>query len=384
MARLRITLPGGGCHHCVSRVVDRRFIFGEEEIGVFVATLRRLEAFLDVRVLTYCVMSNHFHLLLEVPGPDEVTRLTAQSLRERLPLLYHGQALVGVRAEIDSALDAAAKPGGSKAWADAITARYQARMGNLSTFLKELKWRFSKWFNGKNDRVGALWEDRFRSVLVQGSKNALMTIAAYIDLNPVRAGMVEDPKDYRWCGYGEAVAGKKIARKNLSLMHLRTGAWQAEANAGDREDTTRTLPSSGGKHTPTVSVARITWKQLGPAYRMYLFGQGQRRLGHGQTGRGAKPGISPTNVREVIDVEGDRLPPRVIASTPPPSPAAIRQLQRHRVRHFTEGTVFGSADFVEQVFESHRELFGKGRKSGARKIRSADFGDLEVLRDLRD
>lgn len=43
-----------------------------------------------------------------------------------------------------------------------------------------------------------MWEDRFRSVLVEGRGHALRTMAAYIDLNPVRAGLCEDPKDYRW------------------------------------------------------------------------------------------------------------------------------------------------------------------------------------------
>lgn len=51
--------------------------------------------------------------------------------------------------------------------------------------------------------------DRNRSILVQGSSNALTTMAAYIDLNPVRAGLVEDPGAYRYCGYGEAVGGSR-------------------------------------------------------------------------------------------------------------------------------------------------------------------------------
>ena len=54
-------------YHCVSRVVDRRFIFGREEKDVFVKMMREYEAFCGVRVLAYCVMSNHFHVLVEVP-----------------------------------------------------------------------------------------------------------------------------------------------------------------------------------------------------------------------------------------------------------------------------------------------------------------------------
>ncbi len=52
-------------------------------------------------------------------------------------------------------------------------------------------------------------------MLVEGQGNPLQTMAAYIDLNPVRAGIVDDPKDYRFCGYAEAVAGVVEAKRGL-------------------------------------------------------------------------------------------------------------------------------------------------------------------------
>jgi putative transposase len=63
------------------------------------------------------------------------------------------------------------------------------------------------YYNSNHDRRGSgtLWHDRFKSVLVEESESAQVTVAAYIDLNPVRAGMVEDAKEYRWSGYGAAV-----------------------------------------------------------------------------------------------------------------------------------------------------------------------------------
>ena len=66
--------------------------------------------------------------------------------------------------------------------------------------LKELKQRFSRWHNRRVGRKGPVWEDRHKSVQVEDSETALRTIAAYIDLNPVCAGLVTDPKDYRWGG----------------------------------------------------------------------------------------------------------------------------------------------------------------------------------------
>ena len=62
--------------------------------------------------------------------------------------------------------------------------------------MKGLLIRFTRWFNRVHERTGTLWEKRFKSVIVE-SGTAARTMAAYIDLNPVRAGMLKDPADYR-------------------------------------------------------------------------------------------------------------------------------------------------------------------------------------------
>jgi len=342
----RILAADGGCYHCVSRVVDRQFIFGANEKRCFVATMRKLEAFLDIRVLTYSVMSNHFHLLIEVPRDDAKVRLNADSLRDRLPLLYHGAALDDALSELDRAQRSAESPSGTATWLECLLARYQARMGDISGFLKELKWRFTMWYNARNDRVGTLWENRFRSVLVEGDEHALMTVAAYIELNAVRAGLVDDPKDYRWCGYGEAIAGKECARKNLLRMHAQTRAWTGRGQAP------------------------VKWHELAASYRVHLYGHGERRMASARSGHGSKAGITPEKVAQVIEQEGGKLP--------------MHELMRCRIRYFTDGAAIGSADFVDGVFESQRDLFSKRRKTGARKMRGADWGGLTALRELRD
>jgi REP element-mobilizing transposase RayT len=334
----RIFLQGGGCYHCYSRIVEKAYRFrNDREKRYFLTTMRKLEAFLGVRVLTFCIMSNHFHLLVEVPTPDAVERLTLESLRAKLATLYSGRALALARDEIDRVLAS-----GSQPWKAELLSRYQARMGNLSVFLKELKQRFTQWYNGANDRVGTLWERRFGSVAVEADERALMTMAAYIDLNPVRAGIVQDPADYIWCGYGEAMAGREIARKNLGFMYQRTKAWQ----------------SRGGD-----------WRRVGPVYRSHLFGLGERREADEHTGRGGRTGIDPAVVQRVVAKEGGEVP--------------LHILLRCRVRYFCSGALFGSRDFVEQVFREQRERFGPRRTSGARKMRGAAWGGLAVLRDLR-
>ena len=89
-------------------------------------------------------------------------------------------------------------------------------MWDVSVFMKLLKQRFTQWFNQQWGRKGTLWEERFKSVLVEGAGEVLATMAAYIDLNPVRAGIVKDPADYRWCGYAEATAGSRRAQRGLT------------------------------------------------------------------------------------------------------------------------------------------------------------------------
>ena len=85
----------------------------------------------------------------------------------------------------------------------------------------------SRWHNRKHGRRGTIWEERFGSVVVEEEERALRTMAAYIDLNPVRAGMVEDPAEYRWSGYAEAMAGKARSRRGLVRI-IGQMAWPRE------------------------------------------------------------------------------------------------------------------------------------------------------------
>ncbi len=92
------------------------------------------------------------------------------------------------------------------------------RMGDLSIYMKELKQWISRDYNKKVVRTGTLWEDRFWSCLLEDSAETLTSVASYIDCNAVRAGIVERPEDYKWCGYAEAHAGREAAQKALAAI----------------------------------------------------------------------------------------------------------------------------------------------------------------------
>ena len=79
-------------YHCISRVVERRFAFGVEEKERFRTLMRMMENFSGCRVLSYCLMCNHIHILLEVP-PRPVGGVTDADFLRRLSVLY-GEAFI--------------------------------------------------------------------------------------------------------------------------------------------------------------------------------------------------------------------------------------------------------------------------------------------------
>jgi REP element-mobilizing transposase RayT len=308
----------------MSRVVDRRYVFGEEEKEFFRLTMRRLESFTGVKVLTYCIMSNHWHALLEVPSSEE---LSHEALFQRIEGFYSKQRVREIKQEFDRA-HAYAQESGNTDWEEAVLDSYRSRMCDLSVFVKELKERFSKWYNRKHHRRGTLWEERFKSVLVEDSEHAASTIAAYIDLNAVRAEITDDPKDYRYCGYAEAVAGGEAARRGIRQIQ------QADDND-------------------------ISWRKVVARYRTHLFCKGEQTE--------ARTGIAPEKVQQVLDDGGE---------------LSVGELLHCRVRYFSDGVALGSRRFVEEVFENNRRLFGQRRKDGARKMRGGDWNGLFSLRTL--
>ncbi len=322
-------------YHCMSRVVNGDFVFGPLEREQFVRHLHEYEQFCGVRVLTYCILSNHFHILLEVPAKP-TQPLTAEELITRLEALTSTAWSPGtVRQRIDM-FRAAGDPEGERDFIE----RLCSTMWDVSGFLQRLKQRFTQWFNRQRGRRGTLWEERFKSVLVEGAGEPLATMAAYIDLNPVRAGLVNDPKEYRWCGYGAAAAGEQRARNGL----------RAVIALGER-----------------VAEDRIQLTEALAKYRVWLFGQGEEREGTTETGEPLRKGFRREDVLAVIAARG-----RV----------GLDEYLRLKVRYFADGAVLGTRGFVDEVFTALRDRFGSKREDGARRMGGLS-PELYVIRDLR-
>jgi putative transposase len=342
MRTARLLGEGRSFYHVMSRVVDRRMVFEPKDKEIFRKIMRKLEAFTGIRVATYCLMSNHFHLLLDVPDRKQLDPLTEDQLLALLPLLYSHNAILAVKQEMERAREA-----GDEAWSQEILSRFERRRGDMGLFLKDLKQRVTIYMNKKLGRTGTLWEGRYKSVLVQGSETALIAVAAYIDLNPLRAGIAQKPEDYRWCGYAEAMSssrGAKIARGGLGILL-----------AESLQD-------------PDL---KMDWRRTQRRYRQLLYEDGIERSADDARGERGRRGFSQTTVEKVVTGAGK---------------ASIPTILRHRVRYFCDGAVLGTAGFVDGVFSREQRLrrrFGGRRKTGARKMRGADWGELRVLRDLQ-
>ena len=232
--RIMLSPAEGATYHVMSRTTSGERLLGETEKEALRRLMWRLARFAGVEIRTYAMMDNHFDILARVPAHDPfVARFAGADgearLLDHLLLLYSREYVAALRAEL-----ADLRQHGMVDEADALIAGYLRRMCNLSAFVKELKERFSRWYNKHRDRRGTLWMERFKSVLVEDGE-ALRAMATYIDLKPVRAGMVKDPKDYRWCGYGEAMGGGKAARLGLCQVAGHGGrgevAWDTPATA---------------------------------------------------------------------------------------------------------------------------------------------------------
>ena len=185
---------------------------------------------------------------------------------------------------------------------------------------------------------------------------AATTISAYIDLNPVCAGMVKDPADYRWSSFGEAIGGGskgngKTARAELVRALRAHQGIEADANlwvSGVSKEYRKLLMAGAvGKFADTVNRDGATITE---------------------------------NLREGISEEQSELERENDGEIP------FGKMLHCRVRYFTDGAVIGSRSFVDEAFLKSRERFGPKRRSGARKMNGEAgkaSGWIWCLRGLR-
>ncbi|MGK0189469.1 MAG: putative transposase [Verrucomicrobiales bacterium] len=321
--------------HVVSRTAGQEILFGDQDKETFHKILFKQLKFSGLRVIAWCFMGNHFHLLLEIPDRETAMAcLSEEDIIGRLSCFSGEHATKLLLGEV-----ADCRRLGNVAGLNRIAEKVGKRLFDLSMFMKELKLKMTLAYNFTHGRRGTLWEGRFKSLVV-AAEEAVRAVAAYIDLNPIRAGLVKDPEKYRWCSYAAAVGGMRLARSGL-----------VSAVSYEKKIT--------------------SWKQALDRYRKFMYGIGAEVKG-GATPDGfvkSKGGFSQREI-EAVWAEGGKL--------------TLAQALRCRVRYFTDGVVLGSQSFVDDFFERQRTLFGDRRSSGGRRMKGAQWGSLRVLRQLKD
>ncbi len=126
-------------------------------------------------VAAYSVMGTHYHLVVQF---EAYKTLSPDELRERALLLYPNSAV-----DLDD-------------WPQAKWDRLQERLFDVSEFMRNLHSAFGRFYNKAYSRHGRFWADRFKSVLLEDTR-ALLDCMLYVELNPVRAGLVTRPEEWK-------------------------------------------------------------------------------------------------------------------------------------------------------------------------------------------
>ena len=149
---------------------------GDIEKDFMLDLIKKYSKLYLVEILGLCLMGNHFHLLVKM-FPEY--KFTDEDVKKRYESFY----------------------GDDRAFAYGQVPSLREKLTNLSEFVREIMVSFARYYNRRHNRRGYFWGDRFKSVIVENGET-LINCLAYIDLNPLRAGLVDRPEEYRWNSLG--------------------------------------------------------------------------------------------------------------------------------------------------------------------------------------
>ncbi len=173
-----IIKDGPAVYHIISRTALDGLVIGDVENEFLAALIRRLSSVYFAEVLGFCLMGTHFHLLVRMhPG----TEYMDDEIKRRFKLYYGDDD--------------------KRELSQGQIPLFRLKWASLSEYVKEIKQGFSRFYNKLHHRKGFFWAERFKSVIVENG-DTLINCLAYIDLNPVRAGIVKRPEEYRFCSLG--------------------------------------------------------------------------------------------------------------------------------------------------------------------------------------
>ena len=188
--RTQVDLDYTPYYHCIARCVRRAFLCGEDFYSGksfshrrqwIVDLIRKLSGVFCIDVCAYAIMSNHYHVILHVDR-CRALKLTDKQVVATWLSYYKGTALARryYAGERLSAEESAKLHETIQVW--------RSELYNISRFMQELNQQIARRANKEDGCKGRFWEGRFKSQALL-DETALLTCMAYVDLNPIRAGM---------------------------------------------------------------------------------------------------------------------------------------------------------------------------------------------------
>jgi putative transposase len=283
-------------YHVMSRTALDGFPLKDVEKDFMLDLIKRFSALYFTEIYGFCLMGNHFHLLVKTIPED---RFSDEQIQKRFETYY----------------------GDSREFTPGQIPYLRQKLSNLSEFMREIKVGFARYYNRRHNRRGYFWGDRFKSVIVDKGET-LVNCLAYIDLNPLRAGLVDRPEDYRWNSLGYHLQARNKDR------FLSTDFGLKEFNVQSRKERIR-------------------------RYRRYVYEAG------------------------AID-RPDKMQAKVIddkvVATERKKEFEINRISRfrYRTRYFTDSGIIGSKEFVVEIYQRFKHLFYSKHEKKPKPIKGLD------------
>ncbi len=177
-------------YHCISRCVRRAFLCGEGRGHRKQWIENRLKEIVDLFAIEcagYSLMDNHLHLLVRIDSPKAAAWSPAE-VALRWCTLFPLRDTSGKPLPVTG--DRVAQFASKQDWVEEV----RTRLADLGWFMKCLKEPLARLANKEDECTGAFWEGRYKSIAILDEESLLAT-AAYIDLNPVAAGLAATPEE---------------------------------------------------------------------------------------------------------------------------------------------------------------------------------------------
>jgi REP element-mobilizing transposase RayT len=283
-------------YHVMSRTALDGFPIKDVEKDFLLVLFRKFSSLYFTEILGFCLMDNHFHLLVKMIPED---RFTDNEVQKRVELFY----------------------GEGQKFSKGQLPYFREKLSSLSEFMREIKVGFARYYNRRHNRRGYFWGDRFKSVIVDKGET-LVNCLAYIDLNPLRAGLVKRPEQYRWSSLG---------------YHIQT------------ENKDQFLSTDFGLKEFNVKSEKERIRR----YRRYVY----------EAGAISRPDKMQAKVIDDKVVAKERKKDFEISRV---------SRFRHRTRYFTDSGIIGSKEFVAENYQRFKHLFHSKHEKKPKPVKGLD------------